>query len=294
MVRFITDDAAADEAALRAARGKHLVIFEDGDQGPALRAKTPWLSWSEIDGLQALPYGEFADFTLRYTPSDESDNAWRNDKFHLKQITVVPLSRMWQLVLPGLGLSSVEPGAASTLTRKALRRKVAWEVEKLDEAERASLVPNQPGDWMDRIAVTAADAQRMPWTVHSRWLEHLDWGMLAPDGSFSTAAELLWLCSDAHGDEAYSHGEALRSATRAALQGLAEAVRNELNDGSLAGYDLASEVATAPAYSGYARSSISSTTPWSATIAGGTSRRCRMIGWSGPKTEPETSVGRSE
>ena len=33
------------------------------------------------DGLQALPYGEFADFTLRYTPSDESDGgcptAWR-------------------------------------------------------------------------------------------------------------------------------------------------------------------------------------------------------------------------
>ena len=54
-----------DGVALRAARGRHDIIFEDGDQGPALRALTPWLSWEEVDGLQTLPFGEFADFKVQ-------------------------------------------------------------------------------------------------------------------------------------------------------------------------------------------------------------------------------------
>ena len=37
--------------------------------------------------MGTLPYAEFADFTLRFVPTDDTDYAWRDNKFHQKQIT---------------------------------------------------------------------------------------------------------------------------------------------------------------------------------------------------------------
>ena len=61
MVRFIDDPGAADAAALRATRGEHTVLFGEDEAGPALRAATPFLTWSDVDGSAAVPYGEFLD-----------------------------------------------------------------------------------------------------------------------------------------------------------------------------------------------------------------------------------------
>ena len=64
MVRFAASNAA-DEADMRAERGKHIIYFEDGDSGPALRALTPFLSWGTDDGTDTLPYAEFFDIAGR-------------------------------------------------------------------------------------------------------------------------------------------------------------------------------------------------------------------------------------
>ena len=65
MVRF-ANPVGNDDAAIRAARGKHEVVFEEGDEGPALRAITPFLSWStDADGELTLPYVEFLDLAGR-------------------------------------------------------------------------------------------------------------------------------------------------------------------------------------------------------------------------------------
>ena len=65
MVRFQAFDDASDDADLRAKRGAHIVVFEDGDAGPALRAATPFLNWADVEASPALPFAEFADITLR-------------------------------------------------------------------------------------------------------------------------------------------------------------------------------------------------------------------------------------
>ena len=54
-----------------------------------------------------LPYGEFADFTVRFLPVDAENDAWRDYQFFIKQLSAAPLSRLWRLVLPGLGLQAV-------------------------------------------------------------------------------------------------------------------------------------------------------------------------------------------
>lgn len=241
MVRFLTDDTAANDAALRAARGQHRIIFEDGDQAPALRARTPHLQWIDIDGAPSLPFGEFADFTLRFLPCDKADAAWRNLLFHLSQITAVPLNRMWQLVLPGLGLASVA-AAATAISRRALRKLVEAQITALSDAQRESLVPNQVDDWMDRLAPASHTAA--PWTTHGGWIRGLTWGMLAGDDTFGAAADLLLACQDAHSDEAYANGDPQTSITRAALAALAICVRAQCGD-PLEGVDLAQEVADA-------------------------------------------------
>ena len=96
MVRFQAFDDASDDADLRAKRGAHLVVFEDGDAGPALRAATPFLKWSDVEASPALPFAEFVDFTLRVMkmPPGTLDSA---KTFALNQITAGPLNRCWQM-----------------------------------------------------------------------------------------------------------------------------------------------------------------------------------------------------
>ena len=66
MVRFLTSDTAANEAELREARGHHRIFFDEGDQGLALKARAPWLSWEDTANGLSVAYADFADITLRY------------------------------------------------------------------------------------------------------------------------------------------------------------------------------------------------------------------------------------
>ena len=107
MVKFV-DSTAGDEAAVRADRGAHAIQFEEGDQGPALRARSSHLSWTTIDGLDALPYGEFFDIAGRIlSMRDETQLA---AAFHADQVSATPLTRSWQLLLPGMGLGGADAG----------------------------------------------------------------------------------------------------------------------------------------------------------------------------------------
>ena len=58
MVRFRAFNDASDTADLRAKRGAHIVVFEDGDAGPALRAATPHLKWTDVESSPALPFAD--------------------------------------------------------------------------------------------------------------------------------------------------------------------------------------------------------------------------------------------
>ena len=91
MVRFQSFDDASDDADLRSKRGAHIVVFEDGDAGPALRAATPFLKWSDVEASPALPFAEFVDFTLRVMkmPPGTLNSA---KVFALNQITAGPLN----------------------------------------------------------------------------------------------------------------------------------------------------------------------------------------------------------
>ena len=70
------------------------------------------------------------------------------------------------------------------------------------------------------------------------------WGPLLFDGTFDAAADLLYACTDAHADTAYSSGDASVSVTRAVLAALAAEVRALIST-DLEGAELASEVVTA-------------------------------------------------
>jgi hypothetical protein len=107
MVRFATTTAATD-AEIRAARGAHEAIFEDGDQGLALKARTPWLPWEEVEGAPALPYSDFADMVLRVMRLA----AGTSKAFHRFHPGADPLSRCWQQLLPLLGLAEPAPAGA--------------------------------------------------------------------------------------------------------------------------------------------------------------------------------------
>ena len=65
-MRFTTHDSAADAAALRAARGVHDIVLEEGDCAPALGALAPYLAlWTEGDERK-ISFGAAADISLRY------------------------------------------------------------------------------------------------------------------------------------------------------------------------------------------------------------------------------------
>ena len=107
MVRFHADPTLANDA-LRAARGAHLIFFEEGDAAANLKIRAPWLAWTDEAGGPAIPYAEFADFTLRYGRPDPN-GASGEYTFRHRQVTAEPLSRIWQLMLPGLGLAVTGP-----------------------------------------------------------------------------------------------------------------------------------------------------------------------------------------
>ena len=59
MVRFITTPDGLAGDALFAARGAHEVLLEEADGGTAMRVALPFLTWSEVENLPALPLGEW-------------------------------------------------------------------------------------------------------------------------------------------------------------------------------------------------------------------------------------------
>ena len=82
-MRFTTHDSAADAAALRAARGVHDIVLEEGDCAPALGALAPYLAlWTEGDEYK-ISFGAAADIALRYMRL--TDPAAVLLKFHQRQ-----------------------------------------------------------------------------------------------------------------------------------------------------------------------------------------------------------------
>ena len=54
MVKFADAIAGDTPAQTRASRGPHNITLEDGDMGPAIRAMTPYLSWSTGPALAGM------------------------------------------------------------------------------------------------------------------------------------------------------------------------------------------------------------------------------------------------
>ena len=97
--------------------------FEDGDQGPALRALTPHLQWTTApDGADVLPYVDFLDIAGR--PLVINSVPKLDTAIYQLQVSATPLSRSWQLMLPGMGLEPGTAGAPSTLSRRKLRSRL--------------------------------------------------------------------------------------------------------------------------------------------------------------------------
>ena len=140
---------------MRAERGKHIIYFEDGDSGPALRALTPFLSWGTDDGTDTLPYAEFFDIAGRALRVASAGA--RGTAFHQRQISAVPLTRSWHLLLPGLGLVAAEdvPARTAAYSRRSLLLAVRERLKVLTAEELDTLVVDD-AEWLDRLAPTSA------------------------------------------------------------------------------------------------------------------------------------------
>ena len=239
MVRFATDpDTAHTLDETRAFRGAHVAIFEDDDKGTALKALVPSLSWMVADGAPALPFGEFADFTLRFMTWQAADRATQRLVI-TSAPSIVPINRCWKLVLTQWNPAAVGAVApASTLSRRGLRDKVKAALGALP-ADRRDALDVVPTDWMARIALPT-NLNVLPFNAHAAWLQHLSWNLLAEGGGMDIAADLLYTCGSMHADDAYASAA---SPARVALQNIASAVRACTSDPE--GEDLAREVAAA-------------------------------------------------
>ena len=187
-MRFTTHDSAADAAALRAARGVHDIVLEEGDCAPALGALAPYLAlWTEGDEYK-ISFGAAADISLRYMRL--TDPAAVLLKFHQRQCSASPLSRSWQLIAAGLGLATLSLSAIQPLSRRAFRARVDAVVADLPatDKEQLQLVAT---DFMDRVA--PASLGSAPFNTHGSWLAELTWGNLAPDGNMHGS----WTCGSA-------------------------------------------------------------------------------------------------
>ena len=239
MVRFATDpDTAHTLDETRAFRGAHVAIFEDDDKGTALKALVPSLSWMVADGAPALPFGEVADFTLRFMTWQAADLAT-----HRLVITsvpsIAPIDRCWKLILAQWDPAAVGAVApASTLSRRGLRDKVKAALGAIP-ADRRDDLDVVPTDWMARNALPV-NLNVLPFNAHAAWLQHLSWNLLAEAGSMDIAADLLYTCGSMHADDGYTSAA---SPARIALSNIASAVRACTSDPE--GEDLAREVAAA-------------------------------------------------
>jgi hypothetical protein len=232
MVRFATTTAATD-AEIRAARGAHEAIFEDGDQGLALKARTPWLPWEEVEGAPALPYSDFADMVLRVMRLA----AGTSKAFHRFHPGADPLSRCWQQLLPLLGLAEPAP-AGAVLHRRDLHMAIRAAAQRLDAAGKEALTIAED-EWVERAS---DDTARSPFTIHGGWIQHLDWCQLVAEGELGPAADLVYVCRDSLSDKAYSEAA---SYTRFALATVAKDTRTLLEMDDCEGAALADEVARA-------------------------------------------------
>ena len=153
------DDDGADSAAAHAARGDHVVFFEEGDNAAALKARCPWLTWGESNGPLTLPYSELVDFTVRFATVDEESEAWRDRLFVDVQVGLGPATRIWSAALPALGLSGDEGVVPEELwSRRTLRAKVQAAVRGL----RAPVVGINDNEWIPRIGRVSVSPTRRP------------------------------------------------------------------------------------------------------------------------------------
>ena len=189
MVRFL-EHATDTGNALRARRGAHRAFFEEGDNGPAFKARCPTMDWVEdADGL-SVAYGDFADVTLRYIGAENVATA-EAAKFAGRQIDIAPLSRVWAAMQPFLRLTGPDADGNVTWDRRGARRATRLAFEAIPDDERSELVVKD-SEYFDRVAIV--DRTAVPWNTHGGWVLELDWSMLMADGTFGPAADLLWVC----------------------------------------------------------------------------------------------------
>ena len=125
-MRF-TDHSAADgtplvDAELRAARGDHVIILEDADCPPALTALCPWVQVQLVGSEYQVSFAAAADISLRFMSL--RDPAACLFYFFSHQLSAEPLTRSWQLLLPGLGLATLEAANAKPIERRETLRRL--------------------------------------------------------------------------------------------------------------------------------------------------------------------------
>ena len=237
MVKFI-DSTGADEAAMRLDRDKHDIVFEDGEQAPALQAALPHLAWGNANGGTdlSLSYSDFMDVFGRALTLRPAADAY---VFTDQQITAAPLTRCLAIMMPGLGLSAgTAAPAALALTRRQAHSKLAAHRETLTGAQLNQLEVDD-SEWMDRLAPTSLTVA--PWSSQGAWIRMLTWGKLyyAGGSTMHAAADLIYYAGDTVSDNAYDAG----GKARELLGVLSEQVRLRVEN-SLVGDAVADEVAT--------------------------------------------------
>ena len=140
---------AADDAEVRKDRGVHEIVLEEGDAAPALRVVAPFLAVKLDANDYVISFANAADISLRFMRL--TDPAACLLKFYERQCSADPLSRSWQLVLPGLGLATMDIATARGMERRELRSKIDAAVQELtaEDKDKLSLAAD---DFMHRLA----------------------------------------------------------------------------------------------------------------------------------------------
>ena len=225
------DGTALADAELRAARGDHVIVLEDADCPPALAALCPWVQVQTVGGDYHVSFAAAADISLRFMSL--RDPAACLFYFYSHQLSAEPLSRSWQLLLPGLGLATLEVASARPIERREALRRLGDHAASLsvEDKDRLQVIA---ADFMGRLL--PASLTTAPFNTHGAWLQAFSWGMLSAAGDLGPAVDLLMACGGVHSDAAFLAA----ASTRNTLQNLASVVREDLGD--LEGDELATEV----------------------------------------------------
>ena len=205
MVRFVTTpDNMNDPNAVFAHRDQHLVLLELADGAQALVTATEnFINWGTVEGLSALPLGDWLQMSLHGTVFDaDVDDVLFDDEYPGIEVT----ARMWGLLLAnGLVIPNHPTSKSKILALIMAARTRAGEAAR--RIGRADLVPTQarPIDQrqVNYNAALAANANLqqgqaqvalpvLPDTTFWHLAPHLRYGDLIRSADRSSAT-VLWL-----------------------------------------------------------------------------------------------------